>query len=210
VISFNLVADQPRQQQQTNLNYSNFVLDGHWLYASGLSYVLKLNASNISNLNDHRVHSKFVNATTTRNNIRLNQNATSHPINHIKYLNIRPDSDALIICATNQGKPHIYDLKPDDLSYHFEHDGSYLCTGVESRRSVALISSPFKSATTKTKTSHHLMYSATWLTSDNTGLFSRYGIYRKNIDVNDNFLRTMFSPHWLWVFYFFFDFILFV
>jgi len=46
-----------------------------------------------------------------------------------------------------------------------------------------------------------IMYSAVWHSQESSlenGIFSRYGIYRKEIEFNRNFIKTHSSPHWLW------------
>jgi hypothetical protein len=45
------------------------------------------------------------------------------------------------------------------------------------------------------------MYSAVYLNDSPSsiyGSFSRYGIFRKQIEINGHFVKTLFSPHWLW------------
>ena len=185
-------ADLMKFENLNSSDYSNLLVKNGWLYATGVSHVFRLYASRI----DDSAKNSFNYINTTA---KLESGSKR---NFITFLGSRDKFNDLVICGTNLGKPHIYDLNEADLSYQFEHDGIYLCPGVESFASLGLINYQNQAADKKQTIGHGVMYSGIWITSEPSQKysdFSRYGIFRKNMEVNDQFARTLFSPRWLWV-----------
>ena len=79
----------------------------------------------------------------------------------------------------------------------------HMCPGVESSANLGLISydTPSAGSNSKVKTKG-LMYSAVWLSenlvNEKEGVFSRYGIYRKEVETKENFIKTYSNVNWLW------------
>ena len=167
--------------------YSNLILKDQYLYLTGTDFVFKLNSNQINKQDiDYKERSL---KPTNKNNI-------SHFKNHnfIKFLSPRDLTNDLIVCGTNLGKPHIYDLKESDLTNQLEYNGDYLCAGVDDLKSLNLID-------LRGVSKYGVMYSGIWITelsSQAYGIFSRYGLFRKEIEINRHFLRSLFSPYWLW------------
>jgi hypothetical protein len=164
------------------------ILKDDFLYLSGTDYVFKLNSLEISKKDDYSYKERNLKPTTKNDDINKKHN-------YIKFLTARHLKNDLIICGTNLGRPHIYDLKESDLTNQLEYNGDYLCTPLDNYTSLNLI---VDSNSGKTG---GLMYSAVRLTEESSptlGIFARYGIYRKEIELNKNFLRTQFNPYWLW------------
>jgi hypothetical protein len=78
-----------------------------------------------------------------------------------------------------------------------------MCPGLEHARSLGLISYDSSAAlflnNAKIKTKG-IMYSAVWLTNQLTekNSFARYGIFRKEVETKENFIKTSPSVWWLW------------
>lgn len=172
--------------------YSNLLLRQSWLYATGSNFVFKLNASNISDKRaDGYIERSFFPTIKLANG--------EHNKNSIKLMVLREQARDLIICGTNLGRPHVYDIRDTDLSNSVELNGIYMCPGVETKKNVGLISYDSTSIKLQAK---GLMYSAVWLTekswSDATSEYARYGIYRKEIETKESFIRTLPLINWLW------------
>ena len=175
-------------------NYENMIVVDEYLYLTGIDYVFKLNSIQIDDKSSSKYYERKFKVTSKKQS--NNQNTSS---NYIKYMG-KSDSD-LIICATNIEKPLILHLKPNDLSFDYEYDGMYLCPGFEMHKNLALISFNDELTMRKTDNLKRVMYSAIWLThmtSEKDGIFSRYGIFRKDTKRNQSFLSSLFSPFWLW------------
>ena len=173
-------------------SFSNLLLKNKYLYTAGVNYVFRLNSKNISRY-DISYKERLINTTL------LTKNKTQAK-NFIKIINIREGIQDIIICGTNLGKPHLYDLKTFDLSNQLEYNGVYLCPGIVDLKNLGLISFD-KNTKNKKHSINGIMYSAVWNNNDldeKYGIFSRYGIYRKEIEVNRGFLRTLYNPYWLW------------
>ncbi len=200
-ISINSESSQYQQNESKNLiyfehnlsgNYSNMILKDEFLYLTGIDYVFKLNSLEI-NKKDEIIYKERNLKPTNKNENDMKLSNKSH--NYIKFLSARHLNNDLIVCGTNLGRPHIYDLKESDLTNQLEYNGDYLCTPLETYASLNLI------VDSNTGKNGGLMYSAIRLTeelSNKYGIFSRYGLYRKEIEINKNFLRTLFNPYWLW------------
>jgi hypothetical protein len=179
-------------------DYSNMLLKNKHLYLSGTNYVFKLNSLNISDKSavDYKERSILPTIDLNHNHTSIRERAK----NHVKFLGSSDFLNDLIICGTNLGRPHLYDLKMTDLSNQLEYNGNYLCSGVLNETSLGLISydvNYLKYQSIK----KGIMYSAVWHSQESSlenGIFSRYGIYRKEIEFNRNFIKTHSSPHWLW------------
>lgn len=104
-------------------------------------------------------------------------------INSIRLLVHRKSQSDLIVCGTNLGRSHIYDLKVSDLSNQIEYNGQYLCPSSDSHTNVGLIGQSLGAS---------LMFSALWLND------SHYGLFRKDVEYNDHFLKTIDSNKWMW------------
>ena len=176
-------------------SFSNLLLIGESLYLTSTFYVLGLNAVNIAcdrSRQDCGFKQRLIKATNMQDYA-----AAARPQNYIKFLGFRKQMSDLIVCGTNFGRPHIYDLKESDFSNQLEYNGDFLCPGVEHLHNLNLISAPNSEISRK----NSLMYAAVWITegrSDEYGIFSRYGIFRKTIEVNRHLARSLFSPYWLW------------
>ena len=160
---------------------------------TGTDYVFKINALEINQKDDTLYKERSLKPTNKNEAFSSSIQDKNH--NFIKYLAPRDLTKDLIVCGTNLGKPHIYDLKESDLSNQLEYNGDYLCAGAENQNSLNLID--FQNGISK----FGLMYSGIWLherLSQTYGIFSRYGVFRKEIEINRHFARTLFSPHWLW------------
>ena len=155
-------------------NYENMFIDEDILYLTGIDYVFKLNSIEINNKNSSNYYERDFKTTSNKGH------------NYIKFISIRKSND-LIICTTNGDKPLILHLEPHDLSFQYDFVGTYLCPGVEIYKNLALVSLK------------GVMYSAVWMTETITrDIFSRYGIFRKHTEEDKLFLKTLFSPFWLW------------
>ena len=160
-------------------NFSNLLLiEKHsWLYLTGDDFVFRLNSQNISDqagFKERRTPTTNKAATTTNNN----------NINSIRLLIHRKSRSDLIVCGTNLGKSHTYDLKEADLSFQVEYNGRYLCPSVvDEHLNLGLITKSLGA---------NLMFSALWLDAYS------YGIFRKDVEYNGHFLRTLNSTKWLW------------
>lgn len=79
----------------------------------------------------------------------------------------------------------MYDLKKSDLSNQLEYNGDFICPSISGPNNLNLIS--FSQGIFDVRqTKKGIMYSAVWLTekkSNELGIFSRYGIFRKAIEV---------------------------
>jgi hypothetical protein len=89
-------------------SFSNFFLKDGYLFTTGTNYVFRLNAKNIS-----RHHSLFKERLINTTYFTKNKTRSK---NFIKLLIWRETNHDIIICGTNLGKPHLYDLKFFDLS----------------------------------------------------------------------------------------------
>jgi hypothetical protein len=182
--------------------YSNMLLKEGHLYLTGIDYAFKLSSTNISDTRS--TVSSYLRAT----NQQQQQQQQSHlnaVVNHIKYLGYRPSMSDFIICGTNMGKPHLYDLNKVNLSTIVEYDGYYLCAGRPDKASLGLISSGgFRVDQTRRRpssssTKQSIMHAAVWHAPPHSASpFALYGIYRQEVDKKRHFLRSMHSPHWLW------------
>ncbi|CAF0703158.1 unnamed protein product [Brachionus calyciflorus] len=174
-------------------NYSNFLFFDHNLYVTGTNYLFKLNALNISDKDPKFYKESLINPS---NNLYKDSSMMK---NFIKLLIFREKSKDLIICGTNLGKPHIKDLSVHDFSSIVEFDGHYLCPGIENSQNLGLIS--YENSLNKKSSNKGLMYSAIWKTNrihKTTGVFARYGIYRQEIDLASNILKSLPDSSWLW------------
>jgi hypothetical protein len=175
-----------------NGSFSNLLLKNEYLYIAGTNYVFRLNSKNISK-HQNSYKERLINTTI------LTKNKTQSK-NFIKLINWRETNQDIIICGTNLGKPHLYDLNFFDLSNQLEYNGIYLCPGLMELNNLGLITFDMNSKNSK-RSINGIMYSAVWNNNEinkKYGIFSRYGIYRKEIEVNRGFLRTLYNPYWLW------------
>ena len=195
-------------------NYSNMLLVNGHLYASATSHIFRLDALDVSNVaagddGDGAFRHRLIHAT---NNESTPGGEKTKKNNFITLLRWRETSKDLIVCATNRGMPHVYDLKGADLSNQLEYNGVYLCPGVNDRASLGLVSfdtaaaaaasvvNSGKRLNNNNNNGGGVMYSAVWLSPHH------YGIYRKEIEINRSLLRTpttttltaSAAQHWLW------------
>ena len=183
--------------------YANLLLRKKSLYLSGINYVFKLDALNINSKVETFYKEREIKPTSKPLLGHESFSNSSNRINnYIKFLTFRDATKDMIVCGTNLGRPHIYDLKKSDLSNQFEYNGDFLCPGVEDLNNLnkICIEKPHLSDSNNS-TKKSIMYSAIWITKDSSdtyGIFSRYGIFRKDIEVNQNFVRSIFSPFWFW------------
>jgi hypothetical protein len=177
-------------------NYSNLLLKKAWIYVAGTNHVFKLNAYNISDKRADFYKERSFHATikSTSSNETLQ--------NYIKLLMSRDSAKDLIICGTNLGRPHVYDIKETDLANSVELNGIYMCPGVADLKNLGLISYDGSSLNNPKIKTKGIMYSAVWLTSESfnetNSQYSRYGIFRKEIETKDNFIKTNPNVNWLW------------
>ena len=175
--------------------YSNMLLINNFLYLSGTNYVFKLNSLNISDKSEEFYKERSI--LPTIDHQQVEQDLKSQSKNYVKFLGSRDTLNDLIICGTNLGRPHLYDLKETDLSNQLEYNGNSLCSAVFNQTSLGLIS--FDANYLKhQRVIKGVMYSAIWQSQTATDVYSRYGIYRKEIEFNRNFVKSLSSPHWLW------------
>lgn len=174
-------------------NFSNFLYFNKSLFVTGTNYVYKLNSVNISDKSWKSYKESFINPS---NNLYKNSSSMK---NFIKLMIYREKTQDLIICGTNLGKPHIKDLNVNDFSSIVEFDGHYLCPGIENSQNLGLIS--YENTLNSQLSNKGLMYSAIWKTNrvhKTNGIFSRYGIYRQEIDVASKTLKSLPDINWLW------------
>ena len=190
-------SDLVKFRHENSNGYSNMLLKNQHIYLSGTNYVFKLNSLNISDKSVENFKERSILPTIYAN---FNTSLREQSKNYVKFLGSRDSLNDLIICGTNLGQPHLYDLKIADLSNQLEYNGNFLCPGVFNQTSLGLIiydTNYLKYQSTK----KGIMYSAVWHSHESSleyGIFSRYGIYRKEIEFNRNFIKTHFSPYWLW------------
>jgi hypothetical protein len=165
--------------------YANMMSLDNSIYVSGLNYVFKLDAHNVSN-RDPKVYYER----------RFDLNNTYD--NQIRYLARRDTPKDIVICTTNHDHPQILHLKQKDLSFLIEYNGAYLCPGVSEHKGLAKL--VFDDTDLKYEP-NGIMYSAVWITdkpSVRHGNYSRYGIFRKDTETDEHFLRSLYNRHWLW------------
>lgn len=165
-------------------NFSNMLLfeKHNWLFFTGNDFVYRLNSLNISDL--FSLRERHTPATTSNNKDILDLTASKQSkANTLRLLLHRKSHSDLIVCGTNLGKSHIYDLKQADLSFQIEYNGRYLCPSNDNHSNLGLITKALGT---------NLMFSALW--TDDT----KYGIFRKDVEYNGHFLRTLDSTKWLW------------
>jgi hypothetical protein len=90
-------------------DYSNMLLKNKHLYLSGTNYVFKLNSLNISDksADDYKERSILPTIDLSHNHTSVRERAK----NYVKFLGSSDFLNDLIICGTNLGRPHLYDLK---------------------------------------------------------------------------------------------------
>jgi hypothetical protein len=175
------------------------LIKNSFLYVTGTNFVFRLNSPNINDTSSEFYKERLI-YPTILNELNGNEEASIQNKNYVKFMSARQGINDLIVCGTNLGKPHVYDLKETDLSNQLEYNGNYLCPYLANYSSLGLISFDvnfLKHQAIK----KGIMFSAIWLTetpSQTHGVFSRYGIFRKEIEFNRFFLRSHPSPAWLW------------
>ena len=175
--------------------YSNILRKNQFIYLSGSNYVFKLNSLNISDRSEEIFIERSIFPTIDQN---VNATIQRKSKNYVKFLVSRDLLNDFIICGTNLGRPHLYDLKEPDLSNQLEYNGNYLCPGLNEKTSLGLISYDFNYSKYQSM-KKGIMFSAVWQASyQSDNPFDQYGIYRKEIEFNRHFLKSHASLHWLW------------
>jgi hypothetical protein len=139
-------------------HFSNLLLlaskPNNWLYVTGHNYVMRLNALNINNTRDAVYKEREMLSTNKQAHMNAKKKT---PPNFIRLLLHRQPQSDLIVCGTNLGKSHIYDLKESDLSNRIEYNGRFLCPGSAAHANLGLITK---------STGTNPMFAALWLDED--------------------------------------------
>lgn len=160
-------------------NFSNLLLyeQSEWLFLTGDDFVFRLDSRNINDSTSARERRTPITNKAAANEQQRNPNS-------IRLLIHRKSHSDLIVCGTNAGKSHIYDLKEADLSFQVEYNGRYLCPSSDVHPNLGVITRALGAK---------LMFSALWIDDD-----TKYGLFRKDVEYNGHFLRTLDSKKWLW------------